>query len=290
MRRKPQRTPRRYAPSPYPYGTKNHRMKETVMNIPAILIIIFTMGVWVSPASAELQSLKTVVNPANLMGATKGMMEQVMWLHGDAVEVASARFANVAFSDGSLLAGFIERLHKKQPLSAPFDVRRYFITDGEAAQLCLLACFCGNSRDVFAPRMSEDAAERFDVLAERFVRLHGYEPQLCATEDEARALAGSVIAEGRWPCYFFETDTTGEKDLEEFWGDWEVVDDARYGAVLVMPQSPPENRAALYSTIDELRRFIASKDRDKQDIIDILGHALPKLSHIERGKSLHQRM
>jgi FlaA1/EpsC-like NDP-sugar epimerase len=161
-------------------------------------------------------------NPVNMMGASKRIMEMFLMRRADEVPISTARFANVAFSDGSLPHSWTLRVGKRQPLAAPDDVRRYFVTDAEGALLCLMSTFFGGNRDVFFPKLSEKLhLERFSEIARRYLRSLGYEPYECATEEEARARVDELAARRRWPCYFFKSDTTGEKDFEEFYTDQE---------------------------------------------------------------------
>jgi FlaA1/EpsC-like NDP-sugar epimerase len=156
-------------------------------------------------------------NPVNMMGASKRIMEMFLMRESELLPISTARFANVAFSDGSLLHGFRQRLAKRQPISAPNDVRRYFVTPQESGELCLMSCLLGDNRDIFFPKLSDALhLTRFSDIAVRFLQASGYEAVPCDSEDEARERVSELIPQGRWPCYFFASDTTGEKDFEEF--------------------------------------------------------------------------
>lgn len=231
------------------------------------------------------------VNPANAMGATKRAMELCLIRASSRIEVSSARFANVAFSDGSLLHGFTRRLAKRQPLSAPEDVRRYFITAEEAAVLCLMGCLLGGNREAFFPRLRGDfQALSFRTIAERFLESHGYRPHPCATEDEARGRVDELAARGCWPCYFFTSDTTGEKSIEEFQAAGENVDLDRYQEIGVVRWAALEDPTALDRFLEALRRMRGSGSWSREQILDELKSLLPEFRHQETGKFLDARM
>jgi FlaA1/EpsC-like NDP-sugar epimerase len=227
------------------------------------------------------------VRPVNLMGATKNLMEQVLFAHGDRAACTSARFANVAFSAGSLLEGFEQRLAKGQAIAAPRDVKRYFISHEEAGQLCLLACFLGESREVFFPKMTpEDDLMSLSDIADSFLRHHGLEPVLCESEEEARrAPAGN----GRWPCWFSTSDTTGEKAFEEFHRPGDPLDTARFAQVAVSREAAPDPRV-IETFLAEIARLRAAPDWAKADVVRAIRAAVPELDHVELDRSLDQKM
>ena len=174
-------------------------------------------------------STDKAANPVNMMGASKRIMEMFLMRESDSIQISTARFANVAFSDGSLLHGFNQRFAKRQPIAAPNDVRRYFVTPQESGELCLMSCLLGENRDIFFPKLSEQLhLTTFSDIAERYIENLGYEPYHCSTEEEARDRSDELIASKRWPCYFFKSDTSGEKDFEEFFTDNEVLDMDRF--------------------------------------------------------------
>lgn len=236
-------------------------------------------------------STDKAANPVNMMGASKRIMEMFLMRESTKQAVSMARFANVAFSDGSLLHGFNQRFAKRQPISAPNDVRRYFITPQESGELCLLSCLLGESRDVFFPKLSETLhLVTFSEIAERYLRRLGYDPYPCATEDEARARAEELISGRQWPCFFFRSDTTGEKDFEEFYTADESLDMDRFQAVGVI-------RNSLSSSSNQLDRFEAgisyirsNGSWSKENIVDLFRLLLPDFAHKETGKYLDQRM
>lgn len=236
-------------------------------------------------------STDKAANPVNMMGASKRIMELFVMRESRGIPVSMARFANVAFSDGSLLHGFNARFAKRQPLSAPSDVRRYFVTPQESGELCLLAAVFGENLDVFFPKLSEVLhLTRFSDIARLFLNSHGYEVLECATENEAREKAADYIIEKKWPCHFFKSDTTGEKDFEEFFTENEVLDWARFKTIGVI-----KNEATYDS--ESLNRFEAgvadlmSRGRwSKIDLLELFYTVLPEFDHLETGKYLDQRM
>lgn len=230
------------------------------------------------------------VNPANAMGASKAFMERLLNAYAGKFEVTSARFANVAFSDGSLLHAFEKRIEKSQPLAAPRDIRRYFISHEEAGQLCLLAAFLGDNREVFVPKLDPDVnLLTFAEIAEIYLDSIGLRPLLCATEEEARRRAATRdVPKHTWPCFFFDSDTTGEKMVEEFVGSNEVADWGRFRAVgIARGDSPGEGILRAVDDIETMRR---SGIWTKEALMEIMRRVVPELSHVEKGKSLDQRM
>jgi nucleoside-diphosphate-sugar epimerase len=228
------------------------------------------------------------VRPVNLMGASKNLMEKVLFEQAGQAVASSARFANVAFSAGSLLEGFASRLAKGQPLAAPSDVRRYFISHEESGQLCLLAAFLGRANEVFFPRFDPDSdLMTFSDIAIAFLRHHRLEPILCDSEDEARAMA--AVPQGGWPCWFAPSDTTGEKPFEEFHRIGDRVDTTRFTALGVVAETspPPGTVAAFLRDIEAVR---ASAFWQKDDVVAAVVRAVPELIHEERHKSLEQKM
>jgi FlaA1/EpsC-like NDP-sugar epimerase len=234
------------------------------------------------------------VHPANLMGATKQFMERIMLLHSDAVSSSTARFANVAFSDGSLLFGFEKRLLKRQPITAPTDVRRYFISHQEAGQLCLLGCFLGGNRDVYIPILnaSEDLLS-FSDIARLFLEDRGYEPLICESEEQARRVA-TDCREGdrKWPCFFAPSDTSGEKPFEEFTAPDELVDNGLYKRTGVIHQSGLGPAAAenLQIAMQKLAAIRNSEIWEKAPMVAAIGTAIPELCHHEEERNLDEKM
>jgi FlaA1/EpsC-like NDP-sugar epimerase len=236
-------------------------------------------------------STDKAANPVNMMGASKRIMEMFLMRESLTQNISMARFANVAFSDGSLLHGFNQRFTKKQPFSAPNDVRRYFVTPKESGELCLLSGLLGDNRDIFFPKLSEKLhLITFSEIAVRYLRERGYEPYECESEDEARDRAEELIANKRWPCYFFKSDTTGEKDFEEFFTDDEDLDMERFETVGVIKNQPDFDEAKLDDFVKGIETLREKGTWTKDDIVKLHFGLLPDFAHKETGKYLDQRM
>ena len=236
-------------------------------------------------------STDKAANPVNMMGASKRIMEMFLMRESLTQNISMARFANVAFSDGSLLHGFNQRFSKQQPFSAPNDVRRYFVTPEESGELCLLSALLGNNRDIFFPKLSEKLhLITFSEIAIRYLRERGYEPYECDSEDEARNRASELIAKKQWPCYFFASDTTGEKDFEEFFTDNEDLDMNQFETVGVIKNEPNFNALKLDSFLESIETYRESGCWTKKDIVKLYFNLLPEFAHKETGKYLDQRM
>ncbi|MDA9324123.1 UDP-N-acetylglucosamine 4,6-dehydratase [bacterium] len=236
-------------------------------------------------------STDKAANPVNMMGASKRVMEIFLMRESLTQDISMARFANVAFSDGSLLHGFNQRFSKKQPFAAPNDVRRYFVTPQESGELCLLSGLLGENRDIFFPKLSEKLhLVTFSEIAVRYLREQGYEPYECKSEDEARERAAELIANKQWPCYFFNSDTTGEKDFEEFFTDDEDLDIESFETVGVIKSQPDFD----VSKLDEfMNRIVALREKGtwtKDDLVKLYIGLLPGFAHKETGKFLDQKM
>jgi FlaA1/EpsC-like NDP-sugar epimerase len=236
-------------------------------------------------------STDKAANPVNMMGASKRIMEMLLMRESLTQKISMARFANVAFSDGSLLHGFNQRFAKKQPFSAPNDVRRYFVTPQESGELCLLSGLLGDNRDIFFPKLSEKLhLISFSEIAVRYLSELGYEPYECETENEARDRADELIANKQWPCYFFKSDTTGEKDFEEFFTDNEDIDMKRFETVGVIKNNSDFDEAKLDDFMDGIEAFRGKGSWTKDDIVKLYFGLLPDFAHKETGKYLDQRM
>ena len=232
-------------------------------------------------------STDKAANPVNMMGASKRIMEMYLMRASLYQNLSMARFANVAFSDGSLLHGFNQRFAKRHPITAPKDVRRYFVSSKESGELCLLSGLLGENRDIFFPKLSEKVhLITFSEIAGRFLRQRGYEP----SEDEARNSVEELIAEKQWPCYFFKSDTTGEKDFEEFFTDKENLDMDRFDTVGVIRNQPDFDEVKLDKFMDGIEALRAKATWTKDDIVKLYFDLLPEFAHKETGKYLDQRM
>jgi FlaA1/EpsC-like NDP-sugar epimerase len=236
-------------------------------------------------------STDKAANPVNMMGASKRIMEMFLMRRSLQLDISTARFANVAFSDGSLLHGFNQRLEKRQPIVAPNDVRRYFVTPKESGELCLMSCILGGNRDIFFPKLSEELhLISFADIAVKYLAVKGFEPVLCKDEDEARELAKTLPEQGKWPCLFTGSDTTGEKDFEEFFTDRETLDMARFENLGII-----KNEADFDETLlGEFEERIQAMKRDlswgKQDLVDLFFRMIPDFGHKETGKYLDSKM
>ena len=236
-------------------------------------------------------STDKAANPVNMMGASKRIMEMFLMRESLTQNISMARFANVAFSDGSLLHGFNQRFAKRQPFSAPNDVKRYFITPQESGELCLLSGLLGKNRDIFFPKLSEKLhLITFSEIAVRYLEERGYEPYECESEDEARDRAEELIADNQWPCYFFKSDTTGEKDFEEFFTDNEDLDMQRFDTVGVIRNQADFDEGDLDDFMDGIESLRAKGTWTKDDIVELYFGLLPEFTHKETGKYLDQRM
>jgi FlaA1/EpsC-like NDP-sugar epimerase len=236
-------------------------------------------------------STDKAANPVNMMGASKRIMEMFLMRESLTQEISMARFANVAFSDGSLLHGFNQRFAKKQPFSAPNDVRRYFVTPQESGELCLLSGLLGDNRDIFFPKLSEKLhLITFSEIAIRYLRERGYEPYQCESENEARDRADELIANNQWPCYFFKSNTTGEKDFEEFFTDNEDLDMECFDAVGVIKNQPDFDEVQLENFMNGIEILREKGAWTKDDIVKLYFGLLPEFAHKETGKYLDQRM
>lgn len=236
-------------------------------------------------------STDKAANPVNMMGASKRIMEMFLMRRSLQMDISTARFANVAFSDGSLLHGFNQRLEKRQPIVAPNDVRRYFVTPKESGELCLMSCIFGDKRDIFFPKLSEKLhLTSFADIAVKYLAEKGYEPVLCSDENEARELAKTLPEQGKWPCLFTSSDTTGEKDFEEFFTDQETLDMARFENLGIIKNEADFDEQLLA----EFEERIAGMKRDlvwtKQELVDLFHRMIPDFGHKETGKYLDSKM
>ncbi len=236
-------------------------------------------------------STDKAANPVNMMGASKRIMEMFLMRESLNQKISMARFANVAFSDGSLLHGFNQRFIKKQPISAPYDVRRYFVTPQESGELCLLSGLLGKNRDIFFPKLSEDLhLITFSEIAVRYLDAQGYEAYECGSEEEARDRAEDLIASRKWPCYFFKSDTTGEKDFEEFFMQNEELDMSLFQSVGVIKNPAIFDSKKLDYFMSKVDQLYKQGNWTKLDLLDVFFEMIPDFEHKETGKYLDQRM
>ena len=236
-------------------------------------------------------STDKAANPVNVMGASKKLMENVLMAHSNIIKISTARFANVAFSNGSLLAGFIERIMKRQPLSAPSDVKRYFVSPEESGQLCMLACLLGKSSDIFFPKLYESQMTTFSTIAEKFLEEIGLDVQYCKSEEEAKLIAKNwSSSDSSYPVYFFETDTSGEKSFEEFYTKGDALDMNSFAALGIVKSNRLPDVNNVNKTINDFKQLFESTDLDKSKVVSLISSKLSDFNHIETGKSLDQKM
>ena len=236
-------------------------------------------------------STDKAANPVNMMGASKRIMEMFLARRSHDIVVSTARFANVAFSDGSLLYGFKKRIEKQQPISAPNDVRRYFITPKEAGELCLLSCLLGENRDLFFPKLDPGLnLITFSEIAERYLFKLGYEVVHCESEEEARAKVGELKPLQKWPVYFFESDTTGEKDFEEFYTENEKIDLSRFDSIGIILNAATRNTQNVDEFEEEIHRMRERKCWMREDLVELFNRTIPEFHHLETGKFLDGKM
>jgi FlaA1/EpsC-like NDP-sugar epimerase len=236
-------------------------------------------------------STDKAANPVNMMGASKRIMEMFLMRRSLDIKISTARFANVAFSDGSLLHGFNQRIQKQQPIVAPQDIKRYFVTPKESGELCLLACIFGENRDIFFPKLSDDLhLISFAEIAVKYLEQIGYEPFTCSSEDEARQLAKTLPEQGKWPCLFINSDTSGEKDFEEFFTENETLDMARFYNLGVIKNEPDFDSQSLDQFIQFIDQSKLNKRWTKEQIVFEFRKILSDFEHKDTGKYLDGKM
>jgi FlaA1/EpsC-like NDP-sugar epimerase len=236
-------------------------------------------------------STDKAANPVNMMGASKRIMEMFLMRKSKSIEISTARFANVAFSDGSLLHGFDQRIKKNQPIVAPNDIKRYFVTPKESGELCLMSCIFGKNRDVFFPKLSDTLdLISFADIAVKYLQKSGYEPYLCKDEEEARKLIETLPQQGKWPCLFSSSDTTGEKSFEEFFTTKEVLDMSRFKNLGVIKNDLNFDNEKLEVFTKNIQTFKKSKLWSKNELVDLFFYMIPDFGHKETGKYLDSKM
>ena len=236
-------------------------------------------------------STDKAANPVNMMGASKRIMEMFLMRESLTQNISMARFANVAFSDGSLLHGFNQRFLKRQPFAAPNDIRRYFVTPQESGELCLLSGLLGENRSIFFPELSESLYSiTFPDIVRRYLQQRGYEPYECESEDEARDKIEELIQQKKWPCYFFESDTTGEKDIEEFFMVGEDVDFGRFDTLGVISNEAKFDAEIIDKFSNDIEDLRAQGSWTKAQLLNSFRDLLPNFAHKETGKYLDEKM
>lgn len=235
-------------------------------------------------------STDKAANPVNVMGASKKLMEEVIMAYSRDIKITTARFANVAFSNGSLLDGYIQRLFKKQPISCPSDVRRFFVSPEESGQICMLACILGKSGEIYFPKLEEDEMVNFKEITLDFFKEMAIPVIECLSDDDAKNRAAGMSIEDPHPIYFFTSDTSGEKLYEEFYTEIDEVDLDKYAGMGVIKNAIKPDKAQIENCISELKVLMKSDSYDKSSIVSLMKKHLPDFEHIETGKSLDQKM
>lgn len=276
---------------------KHVRSEKDIYSVEALLRnnVIYAQGLLElleqnPPETYFCVSTDKAANPVNIMGASKRIMEDLIFSYSGTFPVKTARFANVAFSNGSLPAGFLERIRQRQPLSAPSDVKRYFVSLKESGQICMLSAMLGENRSIFFPKLEEAQMATFDRIAEDLLAFMGYEADYCLSDAEAIEKAG-VWTEGRpYPVHFGASDTSGEKAFEEFYVEGESVDLKRFSSVGVITNKAIPDRSGIVDLIRTLDGAFESQSCSKADVVRIIGQYLPNFGHIETGRSLDGKM
>ena len=236
-------------------------------------------------------STDKAANPVNMMGASKRIMEMFLIQKGEKIPISTARFANVAFSDGSLLYGFNQRIAKQQPIAAPNDVRRYFVTPEEAGQLCLISTLLGKNGDIVFPKLSEELnLITFSSIAENYLKAKGYQPYLCNSEEEARNKIATLVKEKKWPCYFSASNTTGEKPYEEFFTKNEKVDFETFESLGIVKNNAGADNQKFEMFLSEINKMKQAKSWTKKQIVNLFFEMIPNLDYKEIGKFLDDKM
>jgi FlaA1/EpsC-like NDP-sugar epimerase len=236
-------------------------------------------------------STDKAANPVNIMGASKRIMEMFLMRESHNVSISTARFANVAFSDGSLLHGFNQRMIKRQPIVAPNDIKRYFLTPKESGELCLLSCIFGKNRDIFFPKLSEDLhLITFSEIAKNYLKEKGYSPIICSSEENARFAFKNLSSKNEWPCLFTSSNTTGEKDFEEFYTDNEIIDMETFKNIGIVKNDYYLDSNSLDYFEETILQMRSSKSWTKLDVVNLFKKTIPDFNHKETGKFLDGKM
>ena len=236
-------------------------------------------------------STDKAANPVNIMGASKRIMEDLVMAYNKYFKVTTARFANVAFSNGSLPDGWIHRLQKKQPLAAPSDVKRYFVSPEESGQICMLACILGRGGEVFFPKLGEDQMLTFSSICDDFVKSEGFTKKECSSDEEAKQYAAKMGYDSDiYPVVYFKSDTTGEKAYEEFYVPGEKIDMQRFQALGVVEQTTRHDMKEVDAFFSKLEILFQKDDFTKAHVVDAIREFIPNFEHEEKGKNLDQKM
>lgn len=243
-------------------------------------------------------STDKAANPVNIMGASKRIMEDLVMAYNKYFKVTTARFANVAFSNGSLPDGWLHRIQKQQPLAAPNDVKRYFVSPEESGQICMLACILGKPGEIFFPKLGEDQMLTFSSICDDFIKAQGFEKDQCQTDEEAKHKAANLHLETcnlkletpKYPTVYFGSDTTGEKAYEEFYVPGEKIDMKRFQSLGVVEQTTRHDMDEVNTFFDKLEAIFHRDDFTKAQVVEAIKEFIPNFEHEEKGKNLDQKM
>ncbi len=262
-------------------------LRNNVLNAKKLLDLLVKFP----PDAYFCVSTDKAANPVNIMGASKRLMEDVIFSYSDKFPVKTARFANVAFSNGSLPDGFLKRIAKLQPLSAPSDVKRYFVSPEESGQICMLACMLGNNREIFFPKLAEEQMMTFDAIATELLKCQGFEVLQCDSAEQAIELSINLKEGGnKYPVYYSKSDTSGEKSFEEFYTDAEKIELNRFSSLGVVTDKKLFEIKKVIILFNKLKKLFSVKQVSKEKVIQVLKEFLPNFEHIETGKSLDSKM
>lgn len=236
-------------------------------------------------------STDKAANPVNIMGGSKKIMEDMIMAYSDKFPVTTARFANVAFSNGSLPDGWMQRIARRQPLSAPNDVTRYFVSPDESGEICMLACMLGNSGEIYFPKLSKEQVKTFSSIATELLQTLGYRVVECQSEQEAIDMAARLTdTDSDYPVYYSGSNTTGEKPYEEFFTETETTDMTRHGALGVVTGLQPRPMAEIDQLFEDLTAAFEKPDTTKAEIVVIMKRFLKNFDHQEKGLYLDSKM
>lgn len=235
-------------------------------------------------------STDKAANPVNVMGASKKLMEEVIMAYSKDLNITTARFANVAFSNGSLLDGYIQRIFKSQPISCPSDVKRFFVSPEESGQICMLACLLGQSGDIFFPKLDPEEMVNFKDITLDFFKAMGREIKQCSSEEEAKQLAANLSDADPYPAFFFASNTSGEKLYEEFYTDEDALDMESHESLGVIKNAKQITLQEVEACISDIRSQLAKENYSKEEIVRVMKKYLPDFQHIETGKTLDSKM
>ena len=277
---------------------KHVRSEKDPFSLMRMVVVNILNTVKIAKLSKEMGARKyfcvstdKAANPVNMMGASKRIMEMFLYRESADLVVSMARFANVAFSDGSLLYGFEQRVKKRQPIAAPKNIKRYFVTSEEAGQLCLMSGILGHSKEIFFPKLNVELHQvNFQQIAETYLKFKGYVPSLCESEEEARSIISTLIPQGKWPCYFSESVTTGEKEFEEFFTADECLNLTQFKDIGIVKSFDKVDEEKLDTFLDKINKMRKAALWERKDIIELFQKTLPLFNHKETGKFLDEKM